>query len=50
MGYQRKRERLMDRKREKEGGRVQVLNEKEAKSLVDAENVVTTGERRCHLS
>ena len=53
MGYHRKRERQiqMDRKREKEGsGRMQCFMKKEDKSLIDVENVVTTGERCCHLS
>ena len=40
----------MDRKREKEGGRMQCFMKKEAKSLIDVENVVTTRERCCHLS
>ena len=50
IGYHIKRERQMDRKREKEGGRMQCFMKKEAKSLKDVENVVTTGERCCHLS
>ena len=40
----------MDRKREKEGGRMQCFMKKEDKSLIDVENVVTTGEMCCHLS
>ena len=40
----------MDRKREKEGGRMQCFMKKENKSLIDVENVETTGERCCHLS
>ena len=39
----------MDRKREKEGGMMQVFL-KEDKSLIDVENCETTGERCCHLS
>ena len=40
----------MDRKREKEGGRMQRFMKKEDKSLIDVDNVETTGERCCHLS
>ena len=40
----------MDRKREKEGGRLQCLMKKEDKSLIDVENVETTDERVCHLN
>ena len=38
----------MDRKREreKEGGRMQFFMKKEDRSLIDVENVETTGERR----
>ena len=44
------RERQMDRKREKEGGGMQRFMKREDKSLIDVENVETTGERCCHLS
>ena len=44
MGYHRKR------KREKEGGRMQCFMKKKDKSLLDVENVETTGVRCCHLS
>ena len=45
------RERQMDIKREKEGGiEDAVFYENEDKSLIDVENVETTGERCCHLS
>ena len=47
---ERERERQMDRKREKGGGRMQCFMKKEDKSLIDVENVETTGERCCHLS
>ena len=40
----------MDRKREKEGGRMQHFMKKKAKSLIDVDNVVITGKRCCHLS
>ena len=40
----------MDRKRVKEGGRMQCFMKKEDKSLIDVENVETTGEMCCHLS
>ena len=40
----------MDIKREQEGGRIQCFMKKEDKSLIDVENVETTGERCCHLS
>ena len=40
----------MDRKREKEGGRMQCFMKKEDKSLIDVDNVETTGERCCYLS
>ena len=40
----------MDRKREKEGGRMQSFVKKEDKSLIDVEHGDTTGERCCHLS
>ena len=40
----------MDRKREKEGGRMQFFMKKEDKSLIDVENVLTTGGRCCNLS
>ena len=40
----------MDRKRKRDRGRMQCFMKKEAKSLIDAENVVITGERSCHLS
>ena len=40
----------MDINREKEGGRTQCLMKKEDKSLIDVENVETSGERCCHLS
>ena len=38
----------MDRKREKEGWEMQCFMEKDDKSLIDVENVETTGERCCH--
>ena len=37
-------------KRERAGGRMQCFMKKEEKSLIDVENVETTGERCCHLS
>ena len=40
----------MDRKGEKDGGRMQCLMKKEDKHLIDVGNVETTGERCCHLS
>ena len=40
----------MDRKREKEEGRMQCFLKKEGESLIDVEHVETTGERCCHLS
>ena len=40
----------MDRKREKEGGRVQCFMKKEDTILIDVENVEATGGRCCHLS
>ena len=40
----------MDRKWEKEGGRMQCVMKKEVESLIDVDNVETTGERYCHLS
>ena len=52
MAYHRKRketERQVDRNGGKEGG-VQCFMKKEDKSLIDLENVETTGERCCHLS
>ena len=39
-----------ERERGREGGRMQFFMKKEDKSLIDVENVVTTGERCCHLS
>ena len=42
------RERHMDRKRK--GWRMQCFMKKEDESLIDVENVETTGERCCHLS
>ena len=48
--YHRKRERKVDSKRETYVGRIQGIMNKEAKSLIDVENVETTGERCCHLS
>ena len=39
----------MDRKREKEGGRMQCFMKKEDKSLPDVDNFETTDERCCHL-
>ena len=50
MGYHRQIERQMDRKREKEAGRIQCFTKKEDKSPIDVENVETTGEKYCHLS
>ena len=44
------RERPMDRKREKGGGRMQCFMKKEDESLIDVENVETKGEGCCHLS
>ena len=38
----------MDRKREKEGGRMQWFRKKEDKSLIDVYHVLTTGETCCH--
>ena len=38
------------RKREKDGGRTQCFMKKEDNSLIDLENVETTGETCCHLS
>ena len=40
----------MDRKREKEGVRMQCFMKNDDKSLIDVEHVVTTGERCSHLS
>ena len=40
----------MDRKREKEEGNMQCFMKKEDTSLIDVDNVETTGERCCHLS
>ena len=40
----------MDRKREKEGGRMHYFMKKEDRSLLEVENVETTGERCCHLT
>ena len=40
----------MDRKGEKQGGRMQCFMKKDDKSLIDEENVENTGERCCHLS
>ena len=40
----------MDRKREKEGGRMQCFMKKEDQSLIDVEHVETTGGMCCHLS
>ena len=48
MEYHRKRERHMDRKREKRG--MQCYMKKEDNSLIDVENAETTGERCRHLS
>ena len=48
MGYHRKRERHMDRKREKRG--MQCYMKKEDNSLIDVESAETTGERCRHLS
>ena len=48
MGYHRKRERHMDRKREERG--MQCYMNKEDNSLIDVKNVETTGERCRHLS
>ena len=57
MGYHRKRretegqkEREIAREIEKERGRMQCFVKKEDKSLIDVENVETTGERCCHLN
>ena len=43
-------ERETDGQKEKKGGRMQCFMKKEDKSLIDVENVETTGERCCHLS
>ena len=40
----------MDRKREKEGGRMQCFMKKEDENVIDVQHVETTGERCCHLS
>ena len=40
----------MDRKREKEGGRMQGFMKKEDNNLIDVENVETTGDMCCYLS
>ena len=48
MGYHRKRKRERGRKRE--GGRMQCFMKKKDKSLLDVENVETTGVRCCRLS
>ena len=40
----------MDRKTAKERGRMQCFMKKKDKSLIDVENVETTGERCCDLS
>ena len=45
-----KRDRGTEREREKEGGKMQCFMKNEDKSLIDVENVETTGERCCHLS
>ncbi len=50
MGYHRKRERHMDRKREREKRGMQCYMKKEDNSLIDVEDVETTGERYHHLS
>ena len=52
IGYHRKRERgrWTERERKREGGRMQCFMKKQNKSLIDVENVETTGERCCHLS
>ena len=47
MGYHKK---VKERKREKEEGRMQCFMKKKDKSLLDVENVETTGVRCCHLS
>ena len=47
---ERERERRTDKKREKEGWRMQCFLKKEDTSLIDVENVATAGERCCHLS
>ena len=49
MGYQRKR-RETEGQKVREGGRMQCFMRKEDKSLIDVENVETTGKRCCHLS
>ena len=38
------------RERNREGGRMQCFMKKEDESLIDVENVETTGEKSCHLS
>ena len=52
MEYHRKRERgrwtERERKREREGGRMQCFMKQDDKSLIDVENVETTCERCCH--
>ena len=40
----------MDRKGEKDGGRMQCFMKKEDTSLIDVENIETTCESCCHLS
>ena len=45
---QKDRERPMDRQREKEGGRMLWFMKNDDKSMIDVENVETTGERCCH--
>ena len=40
----------MDRNRERNGGRMQCFMNKVDKSLIDVENVESTGEMCCHLS
>ena len=44
------KERHTDGTEREEGGRMQCLKKKKDSSLLDVENVETTGERCCHLS
>ena len=49
-GTTEREERQMDRKREREGGRMQCFLKKENNRLRNVEHVETTDERCCHLS
>ena len=50
MAYNRKRRETDGQKERERGGMVQCFMKKEDTSLIDVENVETTGERCCHLS